>query len=129
MKQNSGVGGSELHKCSLVWERVVGNCEYGNELTGFVNCREFLDLLNKYGICEAGFCSKELVNFFFFPAVKLKVSSPFLSNPATLPSSPASLRPSSQLTCQISVLMFSLCNITEERRTQRHRGGSIQSMS
>jgi len=66
------VGGSELHKHTLVWERVVDNCEYGNELTGFVNCREFLDLLNKYRICEAALLQG--VSVLFLPAVKLKVS-------------------------------------------------------
>ena len=38
---------------------MAGACEYGNELSGSIKCREFLDLPQNQLASEEGLCSME----------------------------------------------------------------------
>ena len=38
---------------------MAGTCEYGDELSGFIRCGEFLDWLHNQLASEKGLCSME----------------------------------------------------------------------
>jgi len=38
---------------------IAGTCEYGDELSGSIKCREFLDLLQNQLASQEGLCSME----------------------------------------------------------------------
>jgi hypothetical protein len=50
-----------LDSCGSGQAPVVGFCEHGNEPSGSIKCREFLDYLSLLSAFQEGLCSMELV--------------------------------------------------------------------